>query len=175
MVEVHPRLWIGNVTDCRHWTTRQSDKPAMIHGCKDPCHSLAVGTRSPNKLNPEYLSCLRGERNEHLVLNLIDPPVPLFQLLSFQTALDFLDRWMYHQCDPDGKGPGYPTGPGVIVHCNQGLSRAPSLALLWLAKRAKVIESSDFARAATEFAFNYPAYQPGKGIETFLRANWDLL
>ena len=45
----------------------------------------------------------------------------------------------------------------VVIHCNQGLSRAPSIALLWLAKRAKAISSSEsYAAAAQAFLEIYP-------------------
>jgi hypothetical protein len=144
--------------------TKSSKQPAMIHAAKDPCHVQAVGSRRLPKDHPEYLSCLRGDLGEHLVLNLIDPPLPLFQLKSFQTALDFLDQWML------------PSKPGVEIHCNHGLSRAPSLALLWLAKRSKVLREADsYPAAAMKFLPLYPDYSAGEGIKTFLTDHWNEL
>ena len=63
----------------------------------------------------------------HLFLNMIDPDTPLFKPPLFDSALSFIDRY-------------FPTRK-VLIHCNKGNSRAPSLALLYLAKRARVINS----------------------------------
>lgn len=62
----------------------------------------------------------------------------------------------------------------VIVHCNQGQSRAPSLALLYLPKRARLIPSDSYDGAAAAFrASHYPHYWPGAGIRIWLAARWN--
>lgn len=133
-----------------------------VHACKDRCHKVSVGyEKSILAQHPEYLVARRGD---HLFLNLIDPPVPLFRAESFTAALDFIDEAVR-----DGKP--------CAIHCNQGRSRAPSIALLWLAKRAKRIpDSFQEARIAFEkiLAEQEPtaSYQPGRGIATFLEATW---
>lgn len=61
----------------------------------------------------------------------------------------------------------------VITHCNQGESRAPTLALLYLAKRSDVIPGDSYPIAAKTFRENlFPGYQPGLGIQAWLTQHW---
>ena len=59
----------------------------------------------------------------------------------------------------------------VYIHCNQGESRAPSLALLVLLGLHAV--SEDYSVAVKQFKMIYPNYNPGKGISDFLTENWN--
>jgi len=59
----------------------------------------------------------------------------------------------------------------VVVHCNQGESRAPSLALLYLAKRTDELPSDSYEAAAQQYHQRYP-YRPGRGIQTWLSQHW---
>jgi len=55
---------------------------------------------------------------------MIDPPEPLFMMPIFTEFLKFAkDKW--------------DSGKKLLIHCNRGESRAPSLALLFLAKCLK--------------------------------------
>jgi len=139
-------LYIGDVNSCQEWVG------PTVHACKHPCFVEAVGGQ-PTPDQPFYL--FLNYRN-HLYLNLIDPSAPLFKVESFREALRFLDEH-----------------PVSLVHCNRGQSRAPSIALLWLAKR-KVIPSNTYDEARRAFGELYP-YNPGKGIATFLGENWEVL
>jgi hypothetical protein len=56
----------------------------------------------------------------------------------------------------------------VLIVCNQGGSRAPTLAMLYLAARLP----ASFAAAEEQFAASYPAYQPGTGMREFARTHW---
>jgi len=133
---------------------------AVVHACKSPCHQRAVGyTRSLDASHPEYLCRLQpGE----LFLNLIDPPLPLFKIESFRQFLLFAARH-------------YDAGATLLIHCNQGESRAPSLAMLFLACYLRVIPQDSFSVAAAAFTLLYPAYRPGQGIRQFLTQNWQAL
>lgn len=133
----------------------------LVHAAKDLCHRNVVGYDTKTRLpvsHPEYLLARRGL---HLVLNMVDPPIPLFKAESFLGALDFLDEAINA-----GATPG--------VHCNQGLSRAPSIALLWKAKRQKTIPDDSYAvaRGVFEAMIGPGLYLPGRGIETFLTETW---
>ena len=161
-------LYVGDITGCASWgplipTSGGGEEPwaGVVHACKNPCHSGAVGTRTLRSDRHEYLSARRGET--HLYLNIIDPDAPLFRHEVFQAALAFIDERI-------------PRGP-VLVHCNQGVSRAPSIALLWLAKRTKVLDkAATFQDARASFVAGlYPAYAPGQGIVTFLTEWWERL
>ena len=94
-----------------------------------------------------------------LYLNLIDAPEPLFELESFNQFLSFAaDR--------------HRRGSSILIHCNQGKSRGPSLALIFLAKHLKVIPADTYAAARRAFDLLYRSYQPGAGIQRFLLEHW---
>ena len=156
MFEVYHNLFVGNKNDCfldirKGWV--------VIHACKSPCHQRAVGYRgSLPKDHPNYLI---KEQESHLFLNIIDPDKPLFMAQLFITSLDFIEKNI-----PQRK---------VLIHCNNGISRAPSLALLYMAKKAKVIPNEDFSTARMEFTKIFPAYSPSKGIELYFTKNWNEL
>ena len=164
IVKMGEELAIGDLDACPMATTSGRWR-AVVHGCKDPCHRAFVqyrGHLAPS--HPEYLWALRGRE---LALNLIDPPVPLFRAESFIRAMDFMDTFRFVDTFYEGQHP-------VLIHCNNGLSRAPSLALVYMARRLKTIPDDSFAVARAVFETMVPpgTYQPGKGIETFLAGNW---
>ena len=91
----------------------------MVHTCKSPCHQSAVGYQGklPNT-HPNYL-VLETENN--LFLNIIDPLAPLFMPPLFTAFLAFANKH-------------WGQGKKLLIHCNQGESRAPSLAMLFWQK-----------------------------------------
>lgn len=149
------RLSIGDLTSCR--SPSSPSGTAIVHACKEPCHRRAIGytAKSLSKEHPAYLAHATADQ---LYLNLIDPPVPLFQLPSFQIFLEFVDQLAPSQ--------------QIHIHCNQGQSRAPSLALLLMAKRWGLLPKESFAAARA--AFPIP-YAPSQGIARFLQDNWSLI
>ena len=153
MIEVYPNLYVGTESDC-FFDNR--DDWAVVHACKFPCHQKAVGySGNLSRKHPNYLVL---ERGTHLFLNMIDPDTPLFKPPLFDSALSFMDRY-------------FPTHK-VLIHCNKGNSRAPSLALLYLSKCIQVINSESYATAAKDFRTKFPGYQPGRGIQTYLTKHW---
>ena len=153
MIEVHERVLIGSELDCR------SGDPgtAVVHACKSPCHQRAVGYRG--SLPPTHPNYLVLEREFDLYLNIIDPPVPLFKPELFTVFLGFAERH-------------WNAGQHLLIHCNQGESRAPTLALLFMAKRLGIISDQSFEEAKLSFLPMYPSYQPGKGIRLYMTRNW---
>lgn len=161
VVKLGEELAIGDLDACPMATTSGRWR-AVVHAAKDPCHRAFVqyqGNLPPS--HPEYLWALRGR---DMALNLIDPPVPLFRAESFIRAMDFMDTFR------EGDDP-------LLVHCNNGLSRAPSLVLLYMARRLKTIPDDSYAVARAVFETMIPpgTYQPGQGIQTFLAGNWEAL
>lgn len=148
------RLFVADESACR------SFGDATIHACKDKCHRQAVGYGTKEKLPPTHPEYLVARRDLDLYLNIVDAPVPIFRREIFTAALDFIDEVMVGETT-------------LVVHCNGGLSRAPSIALLWLAKRAKTLVPFSFADARHDFVTQFfPDYAPGRGIETFLSEHW---
>jgi len=153
MIEVHDRVYVGNISSC----TLGNSELAIVHACKHPCHVNAVGyTGNLPRDHPNYLTLM----TEHdLYLNIIDPDRPLFMPPLFTTFLEFASNH-------------WDEGRRVLVHCNQGESRAPSLAMLLLAKHVGVISNDSYASAKNDFWNIYPAYNPGLGIQRYLSENW---
>lgn len=154
ITKIENRLSFGNGTDCTHLA---DGTIAVVHACKEPCHRGACGysERSLDSAHPNYLVL---ERGHHLYLNLIDPPVPLFTMASFEAFLRFVDREIAQR--------------PVLIHCNQGESRAPSLTLLYMAKRLGLLLADSYEAAAEAFREKYP-YNPGRGIQMWLGKNWE--
>lgn len=142
MQEVYTHLWIAGDQECRSG----DGEWAIVHACKSPCHQQAVGYQG--SLPPSHENYLALIRGQDLFLNLIDPPRPLFKLKSFTTFLDFAEaQWE--------------AGRRLLIHCNQGESRAPSLALLFLAKSRSALDNSSYLAARSQFERLCPNYRPG--------------
>jgi len=151
--EIHERIIVANDLSC----IKGNETVAVVHACKSPCHQNAVGYRG--NLANTHQNYLVLEQEHDLYLNIIDPPVPLFKPQLFSAFLEFSNKhWRQ--------------GRKLLIHCNQGESRAPSLAMLFLAKGISVIPSSSYAEARSAFERLYPRYNPGKGIETYFSRNW---
>lgn len=143
VVRVTPHLSYGPMCACR--AVRCA---AYIHACKHPCWEGKGVLRPGQHVH---------EEGDHLYLNMIDPDQPLFVPELFTASLDFIDC---HVADRR-----------VVVHCNQGLSRSPSIVLLWMAKRGNLLPNGSFETAAAAFRSKYP-YRPNRGIVAFLNSIW---
>jgi hypothetical protein len=156
MQEVFDRIFVANEQGCQ----AGDHEWAVVHACKSPCHQRAVGYSKllPNT-HPNYLVL---EKENDLFLNIIDPPAPLFMPPLFTHFLLFANRhWNANK--------------SLLIHCNQGESRAPSLALLFLAKSRLAISNTSYSSAKNDFQILYPRYNPGKGIQIYFNKNWDNL
>lgn len=157
MIEVSEGLFVGSQVDyeamkhdCNDW--------GIVQACKEPYHRDAVGYRgrATSKDHPEYLWAHRGNR---LILNLIDVADPGFVAHSLiMEALRFIGE---HRSD----------GRKVLVHCNQGHSRSPSIAMMYMARSL----DPDFEEAQHQFRQVYPEYTPAEGIRLFALARWPAL
>ncbi len=144
-------LYVGAM-ECGGWNG------PVVHAAKFPCFMGTQRGVQPRPDHPEYRAAQRGS---DLYLNLIDADEPRYFSADLMTgALDWLDA---HVTD------GLPT----LIHCNQGLSRSPSLALLWLAKRASLISDDSCAAAVADYLTINPSYLPSRGIASFLRDQWE--
>jgi hypothetical protein len=167
MREVFPNLFCGNDQD---WLNLEKqfingsfvDQPtqnwAVLHAAKEPNHRQFVGYtgRGCPKESHEYLWAERGNR---LALNIVDAPKPeFFDKSMIDKALDFIDEKLKN-------------GMKVLVHCNEGMSRSPSLVLLYLIKHG-IIKGNTFEDCEAVFMQVYPEYNPGAGIRGFMKEHW---
>lgn len=152
-ISVSTRLSFGDGSECAH---TDAGNLAVVHACKHPCHRQAVGY--DNSLPSDHPHYLAIERPNHLYSNLIDPAAPLSMMKSFVTFLDFVDRHI-DKCN-------------VLIHCNRGESRSPTLALLYMAKRLNELPDDSYIIAAAAFRERFP-YSPGNGIVSWMSKNWD--
>lgn len=134
---------------------------AVVHACKHPCHCKALNYK--NRLEASHPNYLVLERDNHLVLNMVDMDKeldPKFTNPMLQAAMSFIERFIVKN--------------KLLIHCNKGQSRSPSIALLYLA-RIKAISASSFEKAEEDFRLLYPLYTPGNGIRIYMKKNWATL
>lgn len=154
MIEVATGLWVGNQIDYEKHVKDQEGW-AVVHACKEPYHRQALGYngRGAPKDHEEYHFARRGNR---LALNLIDAddaayiPEPVVE-----AGLSFIEI---------NRGRGL----SVLVHCNQGGSRAPTLALLYLGRWHPEYRDMAPEIAIKQFREVYPQYEPAEGMRGYL-------
>lgn len=160
MKEIIPGLYVGNGADFD--TVENNNSWAVISAAKEPWHRQALGYtgRGAPKDDPEYLAAYRPR---HLILNLVDPnDAKWIPREVIDAALDEIDTRLED-------------GMNVLVHCNQGESRAPSIALLYLLGEGRPefdgCENGDEVMDVFRTEF-YPDYNPSEGFTQFIRENW---
>lgn len=162
MIEVAPQLFVGNATDLIHVDDGAKgikDGWYVITAAKEPWHRDLLGytSRGAPKDHAEYLLAKREHR---LFLNLVDVDDPAFiREEIINTALEAIDDAMDR-------------GDKVLIHCNQGQSRAPMLALLWLRGEDEAYAGLTYDLAAEQFREVYPSFAPAKGMEGYARTHW---
>lgn len=165
MKKVYSGLYVGNQEDYESHVKNISSKDviecwAYVLAAKEPFHRAAIGYtgRACDKSHPEYLI---ARRDNNLVLNLVDAPKPeFFNKDIIDTALDFIEEQLKQR------------HMSVLICCNQGESRSPSLALLYLVKHG-LIKGDTLEDAEAEFLKLYPSYNPSAGIRGFVKENWN--
>jgi hypothetical protein len=158
MKEVGKSIYVGSDADC---FCESRNEWAVIHACKT-CHKRKIGYSG--NLDQSHLFYLIMRDQNHLFLNLVDMDrtlMPVFTNPIMKAALEFIHENIGSK--------------RILIHCNEGCSRAPSIALLYLA-RESLIPNADYEEARVTFLRNYPTYLPARGIESYMRQNWiDLL
>ena len=157
MNEVYKNLFVGSQFDYE-CNPELFDDWYVIHACKEPYHRKALGYtgRSAPKDDPRYLFLY--DEKHHLILNMVDADSPDY----FRDEM--INEAIFYVIE------GLKKGKRVLIHCNQGESRAPSLALLLLNQLG--VLSCDFDEAIKVFVKFYPDFMPKLGILTYVRRRW---
>lgn len=158
MIEVYPGLWIGKQRDCPLHGAQLSGNWAIVHAYP-ACHRQVLGYTTP--LAPDGPEHHVARRGQHLLLNMLDAEQPEYYSREalIEPALAFIDEMRA-------------SGASVLIHCEQGMSRSPSLALLYLATRLGALPAASLAAAEEKFEVLYPRYAPGYGIWAHLKHHW---
>lgn len=163
MIEVYPKLHVGNQLDYEKHV--KGKDWCVVQACKEPYHREALGYSGrglADKDNHEYLFAYRSEgKTRRLILNMVDAPkAGFFADKMIDEAINFINTGL--------------TISDVLVHCNQGLSRSPSLAMLYLRRMTDELADMDFEAAEDVFRGLYPQYDPGKGIREYVKQHWQV-
>ena len=157
MKEVFKNLFVGSQFDYESNPELFKDW-YVVHACKEPYHRKALGYtgRSAPNDSPYYLF-LYDERN-HLILNMVDTDSPeFFKDEMVDEAISYVIK-------------GLSNGKHVLIHCNQGESRAPSLAILVLRKIG--VYEGTFSESVILFRNIYPDFNPKNGIFNYVKTHW---
>lgn len=155
---VYQNLYVGNEIDFESRPSFFNDW-SVVHACKEPYHRNALGykTRGAPKVGMDYYFVY--DVHGHLILNIVDTNDPSF----------FADAMINEAVAYCLKG--LKSGKKVLVHCNQGESRAPSIALLVLKRMG--VAPNNFNSAVSWFRDKYPEYAPKQGIYEYIKSRWN--
>lgn len=151
-------LFVGGISNKNLYKNKEW---AVVHATQTVHYEILGWNRRFNKSLKEHPNYLIYEKNNRLSLNWMDGAAYLYEeggTATFIKILDFIEQWIKIK--------------KVMVHCDEGISRSPSLCLLYLAKRAHKISKVSFKKAKEDFEKIYPYYCPG-GIADYLDQNWD--
>lgn len=157
MIAVCDNLFVGSQLD--EAGVRGKPDWFVISACKEPYHRDALGytERAAPKDHPEYLIARRPGR---LILNLVDAADPKY--IPDEIIIAALG-YLY--------GKLVMGSTKVLLHCNQGKSRSPTLALLYLGVFGN-LRGLDYAIAVRVFKSIYPDYAPAAGMAGYAEAAW---
>lgn len=148
MISIFPGVFVGTIDDAYAWGG------LAVLAAKEPCHRRALGytTKAAPKDSPEYLVARRGNK---LILNAVDNiAVQWIDKGMIETALEFISP-----------------SDNTLIACNQGQSRSPAIALMWMLKYGH-IKAIDLADAEAQFKKIYPLYNPTQGYRDFINQNY---
>lgn len=159
MIEIYDSIFVGSEQD--YYTIQREKDWAILHCCKNPFHCQFVGYRGSLSSNhPDY--ALKRIDNE-MALNLVDmdrfsPNYLDFNKSMFESAFSFLDEYRHN-------------GFKLLIHCNQGESRGPTLGMLYAA-RLGAFDYADFDSTVQHFRTKYPFYHPKTNIYLTVKNLW---
>lgn len=155
MKKVSDKIYVGCDQDCFHG---DKDEWVVVHACKYSCYHKSVGNRILPSTHKNYLI---NEKENHLYLNMIDNANFKKEWTEpmIIKAIQFIEENIENK--------------KILIHCNKGMSRSPGLALIFLAKITEEISNESYDDAKNEFLKLYPSYQPGRGVDDYLRKYWD--
>lgn len=136
---------------------------AKLFCAKDPYHKQIVGyTGNLEHNHPEYL-CAERTEEKIMALNMIDAPdAKYFSYRMVLYGINFIARNLND-------------GNSVIVVCNHGKSRSPSMCLLYLMAHGDIDLDDSIETVFEKYKQIAPEWEPNKGIKDFCINFWKML
>lgn len=147
MINVYKgKIYVGN----QYELSKLTEDFNIVHAAKDLFHKEFVGYVG-KKCPPNYYYY---EDEKHASLCIIDFPSNsqwnFFPEEMLKSTMNFIDRSLDN-------------GKKVYIHCNQGMSRAPSIAFMYLVSRG-LMKVDTLESNLIYFLELYPLYRPANGI-----------
>lgn len=143
-----PSIYVGDLTDCASVDAEWS----VVHANYRPC--------TINKCFPPKPGFASTEDRNHLWLNLENGVESSYSPVPF---MDFL-KWAKIQSSSNRP---------MLIHSEHGHSRAPMMALLFLAKILHRIRNATFDQAWADFEkVAGERFTPNEGLEIWMREHW---
>lgn len=156
--EKKPVLFVGDDSD----DPKAKEKGyAILRCCKDGPygHRAMLGYKTLAAPKDDHYYFVK--KGDEMALNLIDADDPGYiPKPAIEAGLDFIDTQIRK-------------GNKVLVHCNHGHSRGPTMAMMYMRKVGQV--SNRFGQAMKEFHSLYNKFNPNRGMLTYMRTHWDSL
>jgi hypothetical protein len=156
--EIIKGLWLGSDEDVPEAKRRGYARLCVCKDGPDSHRSMLGYTTLGAPKGKEYLFARRGDV---MALNVIDvddasmmPEEPLL------AGIEFIHEMMT-------------AGKKILVHCNAGISRSPTLVMMYMRTIGEL--DQPFNRAQKIFDMLYPKHDPGAAIEFHARHMWDEL
>lgn len=160
MREVYKNLYIGKLSD--FYSINIVDW-AVVHATQTIHYELLGWDRKYNKPPRNHPDYIKLKDENRLSLNWVDGASHLYNWTGVETFIEIMD--FIDNCIDSRK---------VLIHCDQGIYRSPTLGLLYLAKRVGKISNNSYEDANTEFLSIYPEYLPS-GIGEYVSEKWNLI
>jgi len=158
MIKLADKLYIGKCSHCKHSV---QDTVTLIYTCHWPCSRMQNKVCSLDTC-PGQENLMHGTENSRSkYLDLANMEIPRYRVEEINQYLDLID-------DNLSRG-------DVYLISENGESRSPSMALLWMAFRGNLISRSSFAAARSDFTRIFPNYIPWPGWTIFFEQEWDAL
>jgi hypothetical protein len=153
-----PILYVGDDSDDQEAAKKGY---AILSACKDGPWGHRAALRYTTMGAPKGDHYFHATRGKRMVLNLLDLEDPEFikEDVIFP-ALKFINKHLK-------------AGDKVLVHCNAGHSRGPTIGMMFLRTIGEL--PGGFLTSEKVFRALYPKYEPKAGMRTFAREHWQQL
>lgn len=160
MQQVGYLIYVGNSDDA----AQVKDNPdwVIVHACKT-AHKAEIGyEKSLAQDHPSYLIHMTPGNDQEIFLNMVDMKAELLPQYTdpiLRAAFHFISGHVA-------------AGKKILVHCDQGNSRGPSVAMAYLARGGEY-NHADYESTSASFKEQYESFEPNDGIMLYMKKHWN--